>query len=245
MDQAAHYSEALSINDLYKDVYMAIKDWPLPERPRERLINHGPGVLSDAELLATLLGTGTSGQSAVDLARQILTTSGGLRALLELPFAACVQLPGLGRARFVILQAALELSRRYLRAGLDRAGPLADPHAARAYLAAQFKPLRREVFACLFLDTRHQVIAFETLFYGTLDAATVHPREVVRRALELNAGAVILAHNHPSGVAEPSQADRVLTRRLSEALGLVEVRVIDHVVVGDDSATSFAERGWL
>ena len=124
-------------------------------------------------------------------------------------------------------------------------GRLTNPQAAREYLIAQFKPLQREVFACLFLDTRHQIIAFERLFFGTLDAATVHPREVVRRALELNAGAVILAHNHPSGVAEPSQADRALTRRLSDALSLVEVRVIDHVVIGDGATTSFAERGWL
>ncbi|MBI2802441.1 MAG: DNA repair protein RadC [Gammaproteobacteria bacterium] len=224
---------------------MAIKDWPAPERPRERLITHGPGVLSDAELLAALFGSGSHGQSAVQLARTALTACGGLRALLELPLAEFIRLPGLGQARFVAMQGALELSRRYLRAGLERAGPLTNPAAARDYLIAQFKPLQREVFACLFLDTRHQIIAFERLFFGTLDAATVHPREVVRRALELNAGAVILAHNHPSGVAEPSQADRALTRRLSDALSLVEVRVIDHVVIGDGATTSFAERGWL
>jgi DNA repair protein RadC len=224
---------------------MAIKDWPRLERPRERLLAAGPAALSDAELLATLLGTGACGRNAVDLARHLLSSVGSLRALLELPAAEFTALPGLGVARYVVLQAALELSRRYLRARLDRTDPIADPRSASAYLSAQFKHLRREVFGCLFLDTRHQVIAFETLFLGTLDAATVHPREVVRRSLELNAGAVILAHNHPSGVAEPSQADRALTRRLSEALSLIDVRIIDHVVIGDGETTSFAERGWL
>ncbi|MSR15496.1 MAG: JAB domain-containing protein [Gammaproteobacteria bacterium] len=224
---------------------MTIKDWPRLERPRERLLASGPAVLSDAELLATLLGSGTRGRNAVDLARHLLSATGGLHALLELPAKQFTALPGLGPARYVTLQAALELSRRYLRARLERSDPISAPHSASAYLSAQFRHLPREVFGCLFLDTRHQVIAFETLFLGTLDAATVHPREVVRRALELNAGAVILAHNHPSGVAEPSQADRALTRRLTEALGLIDVRIIDHVVIGDGETTSFAERGWL
>jgi DNA repair protein RadC len=182
---------------------------------------------------------------AVTLARRILEAAGGIRCLLELPRKEFEQLPGLGPARYVQLQAALELSRRYLRSSLERAGPLTDPSAARHFLMAEFKSLQREVFACLFLDTRHQVIAFEVLFHGTLDAATVHPREVVRRALALNAAAVILTHNHPSGVAEPSQADRLLTRRLCDALNLVEIRVLDHLVVGDNETTSFAERGWL
>jgi len=224
---------------------MGIKDWPRAERPRERLLTAGPGVLSDAELIATVLGTGTARVDAVTLAREILAHTGGLRPLLELPRKEFLRLPGLGPARYVQLQAALELSRRYLRATLQRAGPLTDPAAARHFLVAEFKSLEREVFACLFLDTRHQVIAFEVLFQGTLDAATVHPREVVRRALALNAAAVILAHNHPSGIAEPSQADRLLTRRLSDALSLVEIRVLDHLVVGDGATASFAERGWL
>ena len=224
---------------------MGNKDWPRTERPRERLLAAGPAALSDAELIATMLGTGTARVDAVALARQILAATGGIRSLLELPFKEFQKLPGLGLARYVQFQAALELSRRYLKSTLERAGPLNDPSAVRVFLAAQFKSLQREVFGCLFLDTRHQVIAFEVLFQGTLDAATVHPREVVRRALCLNAGAVILAHNHPSGVAEPSQADRVLTRRLIDALNLVEIRVIDHLVVGDTETTSFAERGWL
>jgi DNA repair protein RadC len=230
---------------LNKDVQMAIKQWPRPERPRERLLAHGATALTDAELLALLLRHGTPGQDAVGLARELLAASGGLRRLVELPLAAFTALRGLGAARYAELHAALELSRRYLREGLERPGPIGGPEGAKDYLLAQFKPLRREVFACLFLDTRHQLIAFEILFYGTLDATTVHPREVVRRVLELNAAAVILAHNHPSGVAEPSQADQALTRRLSEALALIDVRVLDHIVAGDRSAVSFADRGWL
>lgn len=224
---------------------MRIKEWPRGEQPRERILSHGPSALSDAELLAALYGVGAAGQDAVSLARAALSAVGGLRALIDLPPVAFRRLPGLGPARFAQLQAALEIGRRHARSTLERAGPLTDPGAARHYLSTALKSLDREVFGCLFLDARHQVIAFEILFQGTLDCATVHPREVVRRALGLNAGAVILAHNHPSGVAEPSQADRALTRRLSEALGLVEIRVIDHLVVGDGAATSFAERGWL
>jgi DNA repair protein RadC len=224
---------------------MTIKHWPRLERPRERLLAAGPAALSDAELLAVLFGTGTARSNAVDLARGALQAAGSLRVLLELPRHELTGLAGLGHARYAVLQASLELSRRYFRSRMERVGPIADPGAARHYLAARFKGERREVFACLFLDTRHHVIACEALFSGTLDAATVHPREVVRRALELNAGAVILAHNHPSGVAEPSQADHALTRRLRDALALVEIRVVDHLVVGDDEVTSFAERGWL
>lgn len=224
---------------------MGIKDWPRAERPRERFLAAGPAALSDAEVLAALLGTGAGRRDAVAVARAALQASGGIRRLLELPVREFAGLPGLGQARYIQLQAALELSRRYLRATLDRAGPLENPGMARDFLLARFKALPREVFACLFLDARHQVIAFEILFEGTLDAATVHPREVVRQALRHNAGAVILAHNHPSGVAEPSHADRQLTRRLSDALGLVDIRVVDHFVVGDAEISSFAERGWL
>ena len=223
---------------------MTIKDWPALERPRERLLAKGPAHLTDAELLAVLIGSGAHGLHAVDLARHVLQVVGGLRQLLELRLDEFSALPGMGPARYGRLHSALELNRRYLRSHLERA-PITNPDAARLYVAAEFKALRREVFGCLFLDTRHQLIAFETLFLGTLDAATVHPREVVRRALELNSAAVILAHNHPSGIAEPSQADRTLTRRLCDALSLVDIRVIDHLVVGDGTTASFAERGWL
>ncbi len=224
---------------------MTLRSLPLAERPRERLIAHGPMPLTDAELLSIFLRTGTAGRDALALSRDLLELAGGLRQLLELPFQDFLSLPGLGPARYAELQAALELTRRYFRSSLERRDLLTGPQDAKDFLVAQFKTLRREVFACLFLDTRHQLIAFETLFFGTLDATTVHPREVVRRVLELNAAAVILAHNHPSGVAEPSAADQALTRRLREALALIDVRVLDHIVAGDGTAVSFADRGWL
>lgn len=224
---------------------MAIRDWPAAERPREKLLLRGPGALSDAELLAVLLRTGHRGGSAVDLARALLGGFGGLRALLDAPRERLCAVPGLGDAKFVQFQAALELARRYLEAGLAREAALRNPADTRRYLLARMCGHRREVFACLFLDTRHRVIAYEELFFGTLAAASVHPREVVRRALEVHAAAVILAHNHPSGVAEPSRADEALTRRLREALDLVDIRVLDHLVIGDREAVSFAERGLL
>jgi DNA repair protein RadC len=224
---------------------MTLKQFPAAERPRERLLAHGPLPLTDAELLAIFLRTGTGGRDALALARELLARTGGLRQLVDLPLVDFLTLPGLGLARYAELQAALELTRRYFRTNLDRRPAISGPDGAKDFLVAQFKSLRREVFACLFLDTRHQLIAFEVLFFGTLDATTVHPREVVKRVLELNAAAVILAHNHPSGVAEPSAADQALTRRLREALALVDVRVLDHIVAADGCAVSFADRGWL
>ena len=224
---------------------MSMKDWPQGERPRERLLAGGPAGLADAELVAILLRTGRAGLDAVQLARLVLSRTGGLRGLLDLDRAGFEALPGLGTARYAEFKAALELGRRYLRTTLERLDVVDNPNAAKRYLLAQFKPLRREVFGCLFLDTRHRIIAFEPIFFGTIDAATVHPREVVKRVLELNAAAVILAHNHPSGVAEPSEADQLLTRRLRDALGLVDVRVVDHIVAGDDEVVSFADRGLL
>ena len=224
---------------------MTLKQFPAAERPRERLLAHGPLPLTDAELLAIFLRTGTGGRDALALARELLARTGGLRQLVDLPLVDFLTLPGLGLARYAELQAALELTRRYFRTNLERRPAISGPDGAKDFLVAQFKSLRREVFACLFLDTRHQLITFEVLFFGTLDATTVHPREVVKRVLELNAAAVILAHNHPSGVAEPSAADQALTRRLREALALVDVRGLDHIVAADGCAVSFADRGWL
>ena len=224
---------------------MTLTQFPAAERPRERLLAHGPLPLTDAELLAIFLRTGTGGRDALALARELLARTGGLRQLVDLPLVDFLTLPGLGLARYAELQAALELTRRYFRTNLERRPAISGPDGAKDFLVAQFKSLRREVFACLFLDTRHQLITFEVLFFGTLDATTVHPREVVKRVLELNAAAVILAHNHPSGVAEPSAADQALTRRLREALALVDVRVLDHIVAADGCAVSFADRGWL
>lgn len=224
---------------------MPISDWPMAERPREKLLEKGAGALSDAELLAIFLRTGVPGKTAIDLARQLLRDFAGLRALLEADQGTFCRAPGLGGAKYAQLQAALELCRRYLASALRRGDILTRPADTRAFLAAALRGHLHEVFACLFLDNRHRVISFDEMFFGTIDGATVHPREVVRRALQHNAAAVIFAHNHPSGIAEPSRADEQLTRRLRDALALVDVRVLDHFVVGDGELTSFAERGLL
>lgn len=224
---------------------MAINHWPAAERPREKLLEKGPEALSDAELLAIFLRTGVRGRSAVDLARDMLGKFGGLRELYAAERAQFCGIPGLGDAKYAQLQATLELARRYLETPLQRDDLLDSPTAARDYLRARLGHRQREVFACLFLDTRHRVIQYSELFHGTIDGAAVHPREIVREALAHNAAAVILAHNHPSGVAEPSDADRRITDRIRESLALVDVRVLDHIVVGDTLVVSLAERGWL
>lgn len=224
---------------------MPITDWPLAERPREKLINQGAAALSDAELLAIFLRTGMPGRSAVDLARDLLNGFGSLRDLVQADMPTFCRHPGLGPAKYVQLQAVMEMARRHLFEELKRGTALTSPGAVRQYLRSRLAHLPHEVFACLFLDNQHRVIAFEELFQGTLDSASVYPREVVKRALSLNAAALILTHNHPSGVAEPSQADQMLTRRLKEALALVDIRVLDHLVVGDGEPVSFAERGLL
>lgn len=224
---------------------MSIKDWPAQERPREKLLEQGAQALTDAELLAIFLRTGVAGKSAVDLARQLLGEFGSLRALLEADLAAFSAHLGLGPAKFSQLQAVLEMGRRHLAEGLKRDSALESPQQVRDYLKARLRHEPHEIFGCLFLDTRHRVLAFEALFHGTIDGASVYPRQVVKRALAHNAAAVILTHNHPSGIAEPSQADRLLTTRLKDALALVDVRVLDHFIVGDGKPLSMAEYGWL
>jgi DNA repair protein RadC len=224
---------------------MAITDGPDAERPREKLLARGAEALSDAELLAIFLRTGTAGRSAVDLARELLERFGGLRPLLGADEAAFCAAPGLGQAKYVQLRAVAEMTRRYLGEALHRGEPIESAASARDYLTARLRDSPREVFACLFLDTRHRVLEYEELFFGTIDGATVHPREVVRRALHHNAAALIVAHNHPSGVAEPSAGDRDITDRLRRALELVEVRLLDHFVIGDGAPVSLAQRGWL
>ncbi|MEA2078971.1 MAG: DNA repair protein RadC [Pseudomonadota bacterium] len=224
---------------------MAINDWPEAERPREKLLSLGPQALSDAELLAIFLRTGIAGCNAVELARSLVREYGGLRKLLQADRNRFCATKGLGNAKYAQLQAVLELARRHLAENLERGDALKNPAETRRYLTARLRDYPYEVFACLFLDTRHRVISYEELFRGTIDGASVHPREVVRRALQHNAAAVILAHNHPSGVAEPSDADRRITTRLKDALALIDIRVLDHVVIGDQLATSFAERGWI
>jgi DNA repair protein RadC len=224
---------------------MHIRDWPASERPREKLLARGAAALSDAELLALFLGSGLRGRDAVATARELLTQHGPLRTLLERSPRELQRLRGLGPARACTLAAALELSRRLLHAELKRGAALADPQSAGRYFAQRLRGLPHEVFAALFLDTRHRVLAFEELFQGTLDGAEVHPREVVRRALGHNAAAVIVAHNHPSGNPEPSAADRAVTARLKQALALVDLRLLDHFVIGDGAPVSLAARGWV
>jgi DNA repair protein RadC len=224
---------------------MSINHWPKTERPREKLLSAGPQALSDAELLAIFLCSGTHGLNAVELARGLLQEFGGLRRLLRADTNRLYATRGLGPAKIAQLQAILELARRHLAEPLQKGLMLKDPADSRRYLNACLCDYDQEVFACLFLDTRHRLISYEELFRGTIDGATVHPREVVRRALQHNAAAVILAHNHPSGVAEPSEADQRITRRLKDALGLVDIRVLDHLVIGDQASVSFAERGWI
>lgn len=224
---------------------MAITDWPKAERPREKLLQQGPASLSDGELLAIFLRTGVKGCSAVDLARQLLSHFGGLRALINADQATfCAEL-GLGPAKYVQLQAVLEISRRCHAEQLQRDSALTSPDLVRDYLQLQLSDRSREVFACLLLDSQHRVICYEELFQGTIDSATVHPREVVKLALHHNAAAIILAHNHPSGVAEPSLADQNITIRIKEALSLVDIRLLDHMVVGAGVTASLAERGMI
>jgi len=224
---------------------MAITDWPDGERPREKLLVRGAAALSDAELLAIFLRTGVTGKSAVDLARELLSRFGSLTQLVAASEADFCATKGMGRAKFAQLQAALEMSRRALKEQLQRGDALNSPRAVRDYLQLLLGGRHQEVFMVLFLDTQHRVIASEELFHGTLSQTSVYPREVVKRALAHNAAAVILAHNHPSGVAEPSQSDRLLTDALKQALGLVDVRVLDHFVVAAGQTQSFAERGLI
>jgi DNA repair protein RadC len=221
---------------------MTIKDWPADERPREKLLARGAAALTPAELVAILLGSGTRGSSALDMGRALLAQAGSISALLTGDLADA---PGLGSAKRARLAAALELARRCLGEELSARPALTSPRDSAAFLKAQLAHRPYEVFACLFLDNRHRVLAFEELFRGTLDGASVHPREVVRASLRHNAAAVILAHNHPSGVAEPSAADRNITHQLRDALQLVGVRVLDHLVIGACEPTSMAARGLI
>ncbi|MEE9351839.1 MAG: DNA repair protein RadC [Thiotrichaceae bacterium] len=223
---------------------MAITDWPLEERPREKLLINGATSLSDAELLAIFLRTGVKGLTAVDMAKQLLDEHGSLRDLLAADIDKFCQSRGLGEAKYVQLQAVIEMSRRYFDEKLKRGDEITSASKVKDYLKSKLRDYQHEVFACLFLDNRHRIIKYEEMFTGTIDGASVYPREVVKRALAHNAAALILAHNHPSGVAEPSESDKRITQRLKDALGLVDVRVLDHFVVGDE-VVSFAERGLL
>lgn len=222
---------------------MNIREWPVNERPREKLLQRGAGVLSDAELLAVLLGSGVAGRNVVDLARGLLNRFGGLRQFLEAERSAFLREPGLGPVKYAQLQALLEIGRRHLDETIERTPALENPAAVRRYLKSMLRHEASEVFGCLFLDTKHRPLAFEILFRGTIDRANIYPREVVRRSLLHNAAALIICHNHPSGICEPSDDDIHLTRHLQRGLALIDVRLLDHVIVGDGEPLSMMERG--
>ncbi len=224
---------------------MNIKNWPKGERPRERLLKNGAPQLSDGELLAILLRHGYQGESALDLSRQLIQEHGGLRGVFNLSFTAFSQKSGLGAAKYCQLQAAMELGRRYLAENLPNRQVLVTSKEAQDYLIAKLRDCQQEVFAGLFLDARHKIIQFEYLFFGTLHYAHVYPREIIKRALHHNAKALIIAHNHPSGHAEPSLEDQNLTKQLKEVLALVEIQLLDHWIIADCHAVSLAERGML
>lgn len=224
---------------------MSIKHWPAAEQPREKLLARGASSLSDAELLAIFLRTGVAGKSAVDLAREQLQFFGGLRPLLTADQDLLCAAPGMGPAKYAHLHAVLEMSRRYLEQALAKKDVFDSAEATKRYLQAELGGQSREIFHVLFLDTQNALLKSESLFFGTIDSASVYPREVVKKALEYNARSVILAHNHPSGVAEPSSADLAITKRLAAALALIGVDVLDHMIVGDREVASLAERGLM
>ena len=224
---------------------MAINDWPKYERPREKLIHQGASALSDAELLAIFLRTGLPGKSAVELARDLLNDFGSLSALLAADIHQFCHAAGLGPAKFAQLQAVIEMSGRYFNEVLQQAPVLDSPDITERYLKNHLRSYNHEVFCCLFLDNRHRVIKLEDMFHGTIDGASVYPREVVRRAIHHNAAAIIFAHNHPSGVAEPSQADIQITEKLKQALSLIDIRVLDHFIIGEGKPVSMSTRGLI
>ncbi|MDG2090729.1 MAG: DNA repair protein RadC [Gammaproteobacteria bacterium] len=224
---------------------MTIKDWPVQERPREKLLSKGATHLTDADLLAIFLRTGIKGFSAIDLVRSLLNRFGGLRGVLEADADEFCQLQGLGPSKYAQLQAVQELAQRHLMESLQREDALTSVELSRLYVKSKLRSYHREVFLCLFLDSQHRVIAQEELFQGSIDSAAVYPREVLNRAFYHKAAAIIFAHNHPSGIAEPSEADIAITRRLKSALDLVDIKTLDHLVVGDGIVTSMAERGLL
>ena len=224
---------------------MSMAGWPLPERPRERFLAHGAASLSDAELFALFLGTGARGQSAVELGRGLLARFGRVSRVLSASAGELAEVPGLGAAKSAQVAAVMELARRAMCEEMRARDNLASPAAVRGYLRLRMQDLSHECFYCVFLDAQNRVIAAEELFRGTLTQTSVYPREVVKHALRHNAAALILAHNHPSGVAEPSVQDQALTRTLAEALALVDIKVLDHFIVAPGACMSFAERGLI
>ncbi len=224
---------------------MAINHWPIAERPREKLLLHGAAALSDAELLAIFLRTGCAGKSAVDLARELLSEFNGLRSLLEADQRSFCRARGLGSAKYAQLQAVMEMGRRHLAESLVKKTLLTGSKEVKRFLVGHLRHHQREVFAVLYLDSQHRLIAFEELFKGTVNCAHVYPREIVKAALKHNAAAIILSHNHPSGDAKPSDADRIVTQDICDALRCLDIKVLDHMIVGNTEVSSFAELGLI
>lgn len=223
---------------------MAITDWAIEDRPRDKLLAKGAEALTDAELLAIFLRTGIKGKSAVDLARELLEETGGLASLLSANEKSFCQSKGLGQAKYVQMKAVVEMSRRYLEEKMKRGDAMNNVSDVKQYLKSRLQQYPFEVFACLFLDSKHRVIEYEELFRGTIDAASVHPREIIRQVLHHNAAAIVLSHNHPSGIPEPSQADIAITQKIKSSLEIIDVRLLDHFIIGD-KVVSFAEKGLL
>lgn len=224
---------------------MSINEWPVTEQPRYKLLHRGAQSLNDAELLAVFLRTGTHGKSAVDLGRELISEFGNIRNMIDSPKEKFLNIKGLGDSKYVLIQASIELGRRYLESTLKQSDAFSNSIDTRQFIASKLRAYPYEVFACLFLDTKHRLIRFEELFTGTIDSSVVHPREILRKAMECNAAAVVLCHNHPSGQAEPSQSDHKLTLKLQNLLEMVDIRVLDHIIVGNGETVSFAERGLM
>jgi DNA repair protein RadC len=224
---------------------MRIAEWPEDERPRERLLKHGASALSEAELLAIFLRTGIAGANAVELGRQLLARFGNLQRLFAAPLSEVASVRGLGPAKYVQLQAVIEMARRALEEDIGERDAMSSPQAVREFLRLTLGGRAHEIFMAMFLDAQNRLLGSEELFRGTLTQTSVYPREVVKTALRYNAAGVIFAHNHPSGVAEPSRADELLTQTLKQALSLVEIKTLDHFIVAGSRTLSFAERGLL
>ncbi|MDQ8039598.1 MAG: DNA repair protein RadC [Rickettsiella sp.] len=224
---------------------MSIMDWPETERPREKLLAQGAVALSDAELLAILLRTGVRGKTALDISRELISKFGSLREIMAANLEQFSKTVGLGLTKYVQIQASKELATRCLRENIERGNTMENPQDVQRYLSSKLRSYPYEVFSCLFLDNRHRFITFKELFYGSINKATVYPRELVRQVYQTNAAAVILAHNHPSGVAEASEADKRLTKEIQSILSAIDVRVLDHIIIGDGQLTSFASQGLL
>jgi len=224
---------------------MGIKNWPEQERPREKLLSKGASTLSDAELIAIFLRSGVKGKSALDMARDLLKQFGSLQKLFHVTSDEFCHIPGLGLAKYTELQAILEIIRRYLFESAQMADTMAHVSVVKQFLSAKLGGMEQEIFGCLFLNNKHRIIAFKELFYGSIDRSEIYPREVVKAALAHNAAAVIFTHNHPSGDPTPSEADLAVTERLKTALALIDIRVLDHIIVGSNNCISLTEAGFF